>query len=163
MKKNLAVNYLLMCASWCLYLSHYLILSVIVSILACVLIVVKLRTFNYLRSLLVFFLTYGTLFFLFKFTSLNNFYPVFEKFILFITMNVSLSNEMIKKATGNLYLIYAVLMMTLLLFMTIAIILPDEWYSIFTKTNIYALIGFIFVPNCTTLTLSLISKEMKLA
>lgn len=88
---------------------------------------------------------------------------MFDEFALFVSINVALSNEMIKRATGNLYLIYVVNMLMLLIFLSIAIILPDSWYSIFTKTNIYTLISFIFVPNCITLTIQLLSKEVKLS
>lgn len=160
MKKNLAVNYLLMCASWCLYLNRYYVGSIIVTSIACLLLVIKMRRINFVRSAFVFFVTYGALTFLYRLSTLSNFYSVFDEYSLLVALNVSMTNEAIKKATGNLNLIYIVNMLALTILMIVAVILPDSWYTIFTKTNIYTLISFIFLPNCLELSISLLSKEV---
>lgn len=160
MKRNLAVNYLLMCASWCLYLNHYYVGGIIVSAISCLLLVVKIRKINFIRLAFVFFIAYGGLSFLYRLSTLSNFYSIFDEFSLLVAINISLTNEMIKKATGSLNLIYIVNILALTTLLVIAIILPDSWYTIFTKTNIYTLISFIFLPNCITLSLSLLRKEV---
>lgn len=163
MKNNLALNFLLLCVSWCLYLNNFIFVGLFILVICSLVTVIKLNGFNYLRSIVVFLFSFFSFYLVFKLTTLSSMYSLFSEFSLFVSINISLNNEIIKKATGNLNLLLYTNMIILLFLMCVAIVLPDNWYSIFTKTNIYALICFMFVPSCLIILLNSIEKEVKLS
>ncbi len=162
MKNNVILNYILVGFAWNLYLNDAVLFSAVMLCISIGLMLYKIRKYNVLRIACVFVASLICLIGLYSLTTLNLYYRMFEEFAVLVSLNISLSNEMIKKTSDSLSLVHSVFSLVMLMFFMVSVILPDEWYTIFTKTNIYALITFIFIPYEACLTLSIFTKEYRL-
>jgi len=91
--------------------------------------------------------------------SISLFFPHAALFLCALSVHVGLLNEMVTEVSGKIvkpFFFGALLLM--ILFYGIAWILPEEWYTLFTKGNLYDLVSFIFLPIVFPMTL----REVKI-
>jgi len=158
--KTLSLNYLLVVLSWSLYLNHHFVSSIMLLLVACVYLLKERNRFNIVSIMVCFLVSFLALDGLYSITSINNYYLNFEYFALVLSMNFAMSNEIVKVLKkDNLYLTAKVILLLKLIFDTVLIVLPNEWYTMFTKTNIFVLIAFIFLPTVISVLIRILIKE----
>lgn len=162
MKKVLISNYWLMAIAWCMFLNGYSAISMILSLAACVMLLLKKRGLDYWRILAIALLLYGFLLVSLVNSNIPYFFPELTLYFLFVSLNVSISNEI------SLYIRYKALMpilifvyISMFILSLIILIMPNDLYTIFSKTSLFLMSSFIFLPYGLSLTFNVLYKIVR--
>jgi len=163
MKRKLIYNYWLMIVAWCMFLNNLTILAVVLCLLGSILIILTNVRINYWRVAFVSVISYTIISLILSMSNICLFFPKLYVFIAAISLNLSLVND-------RLYLIKSKYLKPFLVVMTmgyivlslVAVILPNDLYSIFTKSSLYIMISIIFLPYLIPLVYCIGYKEVRL-
>ena len=162
MKKVLSINFILIILSWALFIDHHTLAAFFLLFLTDIYLYLKTRDINIFRTIIIYLLSFSSLYLFFKMSNLISFYPLFDTFIFILAINLSLSIEaLLKTKIESIYQFYLIAMSLFVAFMALTIVIPDYLYSLFSKLNIYSLIVLIFLPYCIEMTIILLYKEEK--
>ena len=160
MRKRLIYNYWLIIISWCMFLNDLTLLANIIVILACAMLLSIKRRINFWRMSFVSILAYVAIsLFLFR-SNISYYFPKLFTYLALISLNLSLTNERlyIFKSKGLVpFLMAIVLSMSVL--SIVAILLPNNLYTIFTKSSLEKMIFLIFLPYLIPLIICVIYKS----
>ncbi len=147
MNTKLFLNFSVVLFAWCLFLNGQEISAAVLFLTVSFCLFCKGLIRNYWRFTAIA-SSFTVLFFLLlEHSTIPYFFPGMKLFLFAVSVNAGITLEMIsvyeKEKLLPLFLGTSFLMCV---FYVIAILLPDEWYSLFTKANLYELISFIFFP-----------------
>lgn len=163
MRKMFYLNSMFVLIAWCLFLNNLSFLAI--SLLAAY----SISTLKYFRkenfwriislSLIISLICKAIL----DLSNISLYFPMIKYYMYVVSFNAACNYEMLNDLDNNsIYPSYIINCLLLFVFLAIAIILPDAWYSIFTKTNLYLMISLIFLPNAFLATIILLNREFKI-
>ena len=90
------------------------------------------------------------------------FFPNMAFFLYVLSLNAGILTEMVSRVSvERVYPVFLTSVVTMILFYTVAWILPEDWYTLFTKASLYDLVSFIFLPANTLYGLRILNHELK--
>lgn len=97
------------------------------------------------------------------FSTISYYFPAISYFLIAISMHIAFLYEYLQKEREEgLFKASTTAMAIGAFFFAVAIFLPDSWYDIFTKTNLYLLVGLVFMPYALALSIKCFIVECKL-
>ena len=147
MNMKLTYNYWLMILAWCLFISGYNLLSLIMIIVASLILLSTRKAINLWRWGCKCFMCYFLLLLMLNKSNISYYFPSFNIFILLVLGNCFLTKEYLYLFKSKLlypYLLFMIFGMAVL--SIIVVILPDVLYTLFTKKSLYIMISLIFLP-----------------
>lgn len=145
--KTLIKNYWMMILAWCLLLNGYDSLGIILAMFTCLYALIVLREVNYWRVIAVCMIEFSVSLMFLMSSSIPYYFPKLLTFLTVISLNAAISNEYLTalKRKHLMWFILAIISCMFVLSLLI-IILPDELYTMFTKTNLFLMEAYIFLP-----------------
>ena len=161
MKRVFYINYWLMLLGWCLFLNGYSFLAVLSTILATTILYTANRDINHWRFFAVFLLGYMLTLIIYFVSSIPNFFPNLYLIIGTNSLNMALMMENVTRLKAKSIIpVYIVIILIMISAVSITFFLPDTLYSVFSKANLYRMIGIIFMPSALSFTICLLNKEL---
>ena len=162
MRKMYYLNYLFVLLAWCLFLNDLSILGILILAIYSLYLLKYSNYFNIWRVISLTCIWSIIIQFTLSLSNISIFFPKIVLFMCLISFNNALFFEMLNNIKkDDIYLTYITTCLLLFVFLAIGIILPDSLYSIFTKTSLYTMICFIFLPYSLSTTIYLIKKELR--
>ena len=156
------LNYLFILLAWCLFLNDFSYLGIIILASYSLYLFKSFKSINYWRIISITLILSIVFKFILSLSNIPFFFPKMYLFLIVISFNNALNNEMLNNLRRkDIYPTYISTCLLMFLFLLIGIILPDSLYTIFTKTSLYTMICFIFLPYALTMTIQLIKRELK--
>lgn len=163
MRKKLLYNYWLIIISWCCFLNNFALLAIIFSLCACALSLVVKWRINYWRMCFVCVLSYLLIYAVLIDSTIPFFFPKLFIFLAIICLNLAITNERLYLMKSKYLSFFCVFMaLSIFILLIIAIALPNNLYSIFTKKNLYTLICLVFLPYLVPLSICLLYKKISI-
>lgn len=147
--------------AWILFLNGYGILSIIcLAIMDYALL--NRSDIRFIRLLSCFLICLASLAIALHFSSISYYFPAISYFLIAISMHIAFLYEYLdKEKEEGLFKASIMAMAVGAFFFIIAIFLPDSWYDIFTKTNLYLLVGIVFMPYALSMAIKCFIVECK--
>lgn len=147
MKRKLIYNYWLIIVSWCMFLNGYTWLSVLLVLLACFMLVAIKRRLNYWRMSFTSVLSYVLISFILSRTNIIYFFPKLYFFTAVICLDLALTLERTYLFKAKYLTPFVTIMaISISVLSLIVIFLPEELYSLFSKSSLITMIYVIFLP-----------------
>lgn len=160
MKKILLRNYILTIIAWCLIISDYLVLGLLLSVLGSY-IMIRSRKLNYWRLLAFGLLMFNVMEAILQLSNIPYFFPNITCFILLMSLNAAITNEYIYIFKAKvLYPIALMSSLAFIAFLLILAVLPGELYTLFSKASLFIMICFIFLPYIVPVYVCIFSKSL---
>ncbi len=163
MKKVFLCDLVIVLLSWILFLNGIEILS------ASVLLSAALGFFllGYYRrpaeAAIIVFAFVSLCFFFLSSGQIEEFFPLSRLFFIGLSFHIALIYELLPAfSREELYPFLLLVSSLFFLFFLIAVFLPEEWYTLFSKMNLYILIILIYLPHILLTILTLYEKEWEL-
>lgn len=159
MKNILRNNLWMVIVAWCLELQGHYVYGIIVSLLASVYLLINIKNINVLKVGIIF-LGFSIYCYLIGSVTVNELYKMFVPFMLTLMMNVSLTNERLKKERLiNLYNIFVFCLTCFILFFLAILFIPSFLVNEIGRVNMLSLVMIIFMPYSSIMLVSVIRKE----
>lgn len=150
MKKVIRNDLWLIMLSYALLLNGYGVISAMLIVLADVYLFLNEGEINPLKMLLGL-LVSGVLFILVYYTELNLAYPLLPFYVVFMGFNAVLTYELLSKVNYSFtFLIALAIIITFIFMMFLAIIMPEKYYGVSGKINLYLIIVLLYIPFLAT-------------
>lgn len=147
--------------AWIAFLNGYGVLGVIVLGIFDV-VMVKKSNVNVWRMASTFLGFVLASYYASAYSTIGNYFGGLFYFLISVSLNAAAIGEYLKSLSQDcLFKSSCITMAIMIGFFLVAIILPDSWYSIFTKGNLYLLIGLVFMPYNIPLVLNSFVVEFK--
>lgn len=161
MRKKLIYNYWLITIAWCMFLNDYTVLAILCGIGGCFMLIRINRRINYWRAAFLSVLSYSMISLFLTRSNIAYFFPNIIIFLAVISLDLSLTNERLYLFKSK-YLkpFLAIMLIGLSVLSIIVIILPNELYTMFTKSSLYVMISLIFLPYVIPLISCLLFKKI---
>lgn len=159
MRKKLIYNYWLILIAWCLFLNKLTLLAILFGLGACAILATIQRRINYWRMCFVSVISYVLVSLLLIRSNIPYFFSQMYVFLAVICLNVAFTNErlyLFKSRYLKPFLFVMIIGLSVL--STIAFILPNDLYSLFSKISLYIMICLIFLPYLVSLSICLVYK-----
>lgn len=162
MKMKLICNYWLMIIAWCMFLNDFTLLATVLVIGACVMLIVMRRRINYWRFGFVSIVIYCVICFVLYKRNIPLYFPNIYLFLAAVSLNASLTFERINLfKSRSLRPILTIMFIMFSVLSLISVILPNDLYTLFTKTSLIVMICLIFLPYFVPLIICLVYKYVR--
>ena len=162
MKKILMVNYYLVIIGWCLFLNSFEILGMMFLVGGSVILLSIDKKINYWRMIGLSFLANGLVSFLLEKSSIPIYFPQLSRFIFLACLNNAIMYEYLNMLKSDfLYTVAFTIIVSIFASTILVKILPNDFYTIFTKDNLLLMIAFIFLPYLFTVSFCLLFRYFK--
>lgn len=136
--------------SYALLLNGYGIISLVLIVLADTYLFIKQGVINPYKMLLGLFVSLLLLSVVY-YTDLNLSYPLLPFYAVFLGFNAVLSYELLSKINYSFtFQIAITIVLTFIFMMFIAIIIPEKYYGVTGKINLYQIIVLLYIPFLTS-------------
>ena len=151
MRRKLIYNYWLMIIAWCMFLNRLTLLAILFGLAACAMLAMIQRRINYWRMSFVSVISYVMISFLLIRSNIPYFFSELYIFLAVVCLNLAFTNErlyLFKSKYLKPFLI--VMLISISVLSIIAYLLPNDLYTLFSKSSLYAMICLIFLPYIVT-------------
>ena len=163
MNKNLIAEYWLMIISWCLFLSGWGALAGIIATAVTAYMLLACHQTDLWRLLGVQSFMYLCVILLLNKAAIPYFFPETPYYMIAVCINAAVANEYLyDKKAGPILPAVIIILISLAVLTLIIIVLPDQWYTLFGKRDLFLMAGFIFLPYLIPLLVCLLYRTVNI-
>lgn len=164
MNKVFIINCWLTIIAWCFFLNSFGKIAIAIMAFACFLQIKLGKGFKIKKIIISSLIAFSVLLTIIARTTVIYYFSDIASLMFVMCLDTCICNEYLSLIDDSLLHYSLIIIITSVIFISVIIsLLPDSFYSIFTKANLYLLVLFIFLPDSFILINDLLIKHFKIS